>query len=42
LFMPGREVVIPSAARTPIGKYGGSIRDPQPAELGAVAARARR
>jgi acetyl-CoA C-acetyltransferase len=38
--MPGREVVIVSAARTPIGKYGGSFRDLHPAELGAVAARA--
>src|ERR1035437_1873905 len=38
--MPGREVVILSAARTPIGKYGGSFRDVHPAELGAVASRA--
>jgi acetyl-CoA C-acetyltransferase len=35
-----RDVVILSAARTPIGKYGGSLRDIHPAELGAVAARA--
>ena len=34
------DVVIVSAARTPIGKYGGSFRDVHPAELGAVAARA--
>jgi acetyl-CoA C-acetyltransferase len=34
------EVVILGAARTPIGKYGGSFRDIHPAELGAVAARA--
>jgi acetyl-CoA C-acetyltransferase len=34
------EVVILGAARTPIGKYGGSFRDTHPAELGAVAARA--
>ncbi len=38
--MPAREVVILGAARTPIGKYGGSLRDVHPAELGAVAARA--
>jgi acetyl-CoA C-acetyltransferase len=35
-----RSVVILGAARTPIGKYGGSFRDVHPAELGAVAARA--
>jgi acetyl-CoA C-acetyltransferase len=35
-----REVVVLSAQRTPIGKYGGSFRDIHPAELGAVAARA--
>jgi acetyl-CoA C-acetyltransferase len=35
-----REVVIVGAARTPIGKYGGGLRDVHPAELGAVAARA--
>jgi acetyl-CoA C-acetyltransferase len=34
------EVVIIGAARTPIGKYGGSFRDVHPAELGAIAARA--
>src|SRR5262245_1329739 len=38
--MPVRDVVILSAQRTPIGKYGGSFRDIHPAELGAVAARA--
>jgi acetyl-CoA C-acetyltransferase len=38
--MPVRDVVILSAARTPIGRYGGSFRDLHPAELGAVAARA--
>jgi acetyl-CoA C-acetyltransferase len=37
--MPARGVVIVSAARTPIGKYGGAFRDVHPAELGAVAAR---
>ncbi|MGE0460717.1 MAG: acetyl-CoA C-acyltransferase [Vicinamibacterales bacterium] len=34
------DVVILGAARTPIGKYGGSFKDLHPAELGAVAARA--
>jgi acetyl-CoA C-acetyltransferase len=34
------EVVILSAQRTPIGKYGGSFKDIHPAVLGAVAARA--
>lgn len=38
--MPVDDVVILGAARTPIGKYGGSFRDTHPAELGAVAARA--
>src|SRR5436305_4195758 len=38
--MPGRDLVILSAARTPIGRYGGSFKDLHPAELGAVAARA--
>jgi acetyl-CoA C-acetyltransferase len=35
--MPTSDVVILSAARTPIGKYGGSFKDLHPAELGAVA-----
>src|SRR5215831_19365025 len=35
-----REIVIVGAARTPIGKYGGALRNVHPAELGAVAARA--
>ena len=35
-----KDVVIVGAARTPIGKFGGSLRDVHPAELGAVAARA--
>lgn len=35
-----RSVVILGAARTPIGKYGGSFKDLHPAELGAVASRA--
>jgi acetyl-CoA C-acetyltransferase len=38
--MPTPDVVIVSAARTAIGRYGGSLRDVHPAELGAVAARA--
>lgn len=38
--MHPREVVIVSAARTPIGRYGGSFRNVHPAELGAVATRA--
>ncbi len=38
--MSDRDVVILSGARTPIGKYGGALRDVHPAELGAVAARA--
>ena len=33
-----RDVVILGAARTPIGRYGGSFKDVHPAELGAVAA----
>ncbi|MDE3156665.1 MAG: acetyl-CoA C-acetyltransferase [Acidobacteriota bacterium] len=35
-----RTVFILSAARTPIGKYGGSFKDVHPAELGGVASRA--
>ena len=38
--MPTADVVIVSAARTPIGRYGGAFRNVHPAELGAVAARA--
>ena len=38
--MPLADVVIVSAARTPIGRYGGSFRNVHPAELGAVAVRA--
>jgi acetyl-CoA C-acetyltransferase len=34
------EVVVVSAARTPIGRYGGAFRSTHPAELGAVATRA--
>ena len=36
---PG-DVVIVGAARTPIGRYGGTLRDTHPAELGARAAKA--
>ena len=41
--MPARDlvdIVIVGAARTPIGKYGGALRNVHPADLGAVAARA--
>jgi acetyl-CoA C-acetyltransferase len=38
--MSSRTVVVLGAARTPIGKYGGSFKDLHPAELGAVASRA--
>ncbi|HWD35721.1 MAG TPA: acetyl-CoA C-acyltransferase, partial [Casimicrobiaceae bacterium] len=34
-----REVVIVSGARTPIGDYGGSLKDIPPTELGARAVR---
>jgi acetyl-CoA C-acetyltransferase len=38
--MASPEIVIVGAARTPIGRYGGALRNVHPAELGAVAARA--
>jgi acetyl-CoA C-acetyltransferase len=38
--MPLPEIVIVGAARTPIGRYGGALRNVHPAELGAAAARA--
>jgi acetyl-CoA C-acetyltransferase len=38
--MPLPDVVIVGAARTPIGRYGGSLRNVHPAELGAAAAKA--
>ncbi len=38
--MPLPEVVIVSATRTPIGRYGGAFRNVHSAELGAVATRA--
>jgi len=40
LVVLARDAVILSAARTPIGKYGGAFKNIHPAELGAVAARA--
>jgi acetyl-CoA C-acetyltransferase len=40
LFVSTRDIVILSAVRTPIGKYGGVFRDVHPAELGGIAARA--
>ena len=36
--MASRDVFIVGAARTPIGKYGGALRNVHPAELGATAA----
>src|SRR4029078_1559547 len=36
--LPGDVIV--GAARTPIGRYGGALKDVHPAELGAIAARA--
>lgn len=38
--MSARRVVILGAARTAIGRYGGTLKDVHPAELGAVAAKA--
>ena len=37
--MPRSEVVVVSAARTAIGRYGGSFRNTHPADLGAAATR---
>ncbi len=36
----GRDVFIVGAARTPIGRYGGTLKSMHPAELGAIAAKA--
>jgi len=36
---PSREVVVLSAVRTPIGKYGGSLKDFSPTDLGAAVVR---
>ena len=38
--MPATDVVIVSAARTPIGRYGGAFRTLHPSDLGAAAVRA--
>jgi acetyl-CoA C-acetyltransferase len=38
--MPATEVFIVGAARTPIGRYGGALRNVHPADLGGAAARA--
>jgi acetyl-CoA C-acetyltransferase len=38
--MPVADVVIVSAARTPIGRYGGAFRNVHPADLGAAAVKA--
>ena len=40
VHLTGRDVFIVGAARTPIGRYGGTLKSIHPAELGAVAARA--
>ena len=37
--MPGREVVVISGVRTAVGKYGGSLKDMPPADLGAAVVR---
>src|SRR5215203_7141866 len=38
--MPASDVVVVSAVRTAIGRYGGSFRNTHPADLGAAATRA--
>ncbi|HUF22920.1 MAG TPA: acetyl-CoA C-acetyltransferase [Vicinamibacterales bacterium] len=40
VHVTGRDVFIVGAARTPIGRYGGTLKSMHPAELGAVAAKA--
>ena len=40
VHVTGRDVFIVGAARTPIGRYGGTLKSIHPAELGAVAAKA--
>ena len=40
VHVTGRDVFIVGAARTPIGRYGGTLKSMHPAELGAAAARA--
>ena len=34
--MSNREVVVLSAVRTPVGEFGGTLKDFEPGELGAV------
>lgn len=38
-MLDNREVVVVSAVRTPIGKYGGSLKDLSPSDLGAIVVR---
>src|SRR5687768_1091292 len=40
VHLAGRDVFIVGAARTPIGRYGGTLKSVHPVELGAVAAKA--
>jgi len=40
VHVTGRDVFIVGAARTPIGRYGGTLKSIHPAELGATAAKA--
>jgi acetyl-CoA C-acetyltransferase len=40
VHLAGRDVFIVGVARTPIGRYGGTLKSIHPAELGAVAAKA--
>ncbi|MDQ3068239.1 MAG: acetyl-CoA C-acetyltransferase [Acidobacteriota bacterium] len=40
VHVSGRDVFIVGAARTPIGRYGGTLKSTHPAELGAVASKA--
>jgi acetyl-CoA C-acetyltransferase len=37
--MVGRDVVVLSGVRTAVGKYGGSLKDMPPADLGAMVVR---
>src|SRR5690606_16690371 len=40
VHVAGSDVFVVGAARTPIGRYGGTLKSVHPAQLGAVAARA--
>ena len=40
VHVTGRDIFIVGAARTPIGRYGGTLKSIHPAELGSVAAKA--